>query len=117
MIPAVDEGILRTAAAVMAVHADLALDLADAVNVTLAQEYRTDCLLTVDERDFRAVRPLTAHKAFRLLPHDRRRSTDRSVVRPRGRDAGSFTAPSVSRVPVSAEAGASVGACRGAGSR
>lgn len=70
VIPTVDENILRTATAVMTGYGGLALDLADAVNVALAQEYRTDCLLTVDERDFRTVRPLTSHTAFRILPQD-----------------------------------------------
>lgn len=69
-IPAVDENLLRTATAIMTGYAGLALDLADAVNVALAQAFRTDCLLTIDERDFRAIRPLTAHKAFRLVPQD-----------------------------------------------
>ena len=31
---------------------------------------RTDAVLTLDRRDFRAMRPLTAHKSFRLLPDD-----------------------------------------------
>ncbi|MFD4316917.1 PIN domain-containing protein [Streptomyces sp. NPDC058548] len=47
-----------------------ALDLADAVNVALAAEYDTDAILTLDRRDFRAVRPLGRHKAFRVLPDD-----------------------------------------------
>jgi predicted nucleic acid-binding protein len=50
--------------------AGLDLDLADGVNVALAAEYRTCCLLTLDRRDFRAIRPLTPHPAFRLLPDD-----------------------------------------------
>ncbi|MFE2556777.1 PIN domain-containing protein [Streptomyces sp. NPDC059352] len=49
---------------------DLDLDLADAVNVALAAEYDTDAILTLDRRDFRAVRPLGHHKAFRVLPDD-----------------------------------------------
>ncbi|GAA1891058.1 hypothetical protein [Streptantibioticus ferralitis] len=40
------------------------------MNIALAAEYRTDAVLTLDRRDFRAVRPLTPHKAFRLLPDD-----------------------------------------------
>jgi predicted nucleic acid-binding protein len=48
----------------------LELDLADAVNVALAEEYETDVVLTLDRRDFRAVLPLTGHKAFRVLPDD-----------------------------------------------
>lgn len=51
-------------------YLELDLDLVDAVNAVLAAEYQTDCLLTLDRRDFRAVRPLTSHKAFRLLPDD-----------------------------------------------
>ena len=42
----------------------------DAVNVALAAQYRTDAVLTLDRRDFRAMRPLTPHKRFRLLPDD-----------------------------------------------
>jgi hypothetical protein len=40
------------------------------VNVALAAEYRTCCALTLDCRDFRAIRPLTPHPAFQLLPDD-----------------------------------------------
>ena len=61
---------LATALAVMSRYADLDLDLADAVSVALAADYRTDAVLTLDRRDFRALRPLTPHKAFRLLPDD-----------------------------------------------
>lgn len=51
-------------------YQELDLDLVDAVNAVLAAVYETDCLLTLDRRDFRTVRPLTRHKAFRLLPDD-----------------------------------------------
>ena len=51
-------------------YASLDLDLADAVNVGLAAQYRTDAILTLDRRDFRVVHPLTPHKWFRLLPDD-----------------------------------------------
>ncbi|MEU9329669.1 PIN domain-containing protein [Streptomyces canus] len=47
-----------------------ALDLADAVNVALAADYDTDAILTLDRRDFLAVRPLGRYKAFRVLPDD-----------------------------------------------
>ena len=40
------------------------------MNVVLAERYETDGVLTLDRRDFRAIRPLTGHKAFRLLPDD-----------------------------------------------
>ncbi|RCV51489.1 type II toxin-antitoxin system VapC family toxin [Marinitenerispora sediminis] len=69
-VPEVDTAVLGTAQAVQQRYHGLDLDLADAVNVALAAEYRTDAVLTLDRRDFRAVRPLTPHKAFRLLPDD-----------------------------------------------
>ncbi len=69
-LPQVTAEILDAACAVQRRYAGLDLDLADAVNVVFAAEYRTDALLTLDRRDFRAVRPLTPHKAFRLLPDD-----------------------------------------------
>lgn len=62
--------LLRTALALRGRYADLDLDLADAVAVAVATEYRTEAVLTLDRRDFRAMRPLTEHKAFRLLPDD-----------------------------------------------
>ena len=40
------------------------------MNVALAAEYDTDAVLTLDRRDFRALRPLGRHKSFRLLPDD-----------------------------------------------
>lgn len=61
---------LNTAVAIRAHYADLNLDLADAVAVVVAAEYRTNAVLTLDRRDFRALRPLTEHEAFRLLPDD-----------------------------------------------
>jgi predicted nucleic acid-binding protein len=61
---------LDTARVVQQQYAGLDLDLADAVNVALAAQYRTDAVLTLDRRDFRAMRPLTPHKWFRLLPDD-----------------------------------------------
>jgi uncharacterized protein len=47
------------------------LDLADAVGVVLADRYKTDRILTLDQRDFRAIEPLTPGlHAFRILPAD-----------------------------------------------
>jgi uncharacterized protein len=69
-IPETGIEILDTARLVQKQYASLDLDLADAVNVGLAAHYRTDALLTLDRRDFRAVHPLTPHKWFRLLPDD-----------------------------------------------
>lgn len=49
----------------------LRLDLADAVGVVLADRYRTDRILTLDQRDYRAITPLTPGlTAFRILPAD-----------------------------------------------
>jgi predicted nucleic acid-binding protein len=69
-IPDTGLEILDTARLVQQQYASLDLDLADAVNVALAARYRTDALLTLDRRGFRAMRPLTPHKWFRLLPDD-----------------------------------------------
>ncbi|QMU69408.1 type II toxin-antitoxin system VapC family toxin [Streptacidiphilus sp. P02-A3a] len=72
VMPEITEEHLAAAQAVRARHSalNLDLDLADAVNVALAAEYDTDAVLTLDRRDFRALRPLSRHKAFRLLPDD-----------------------------------------------
>lgn len=69
-IPETSVEMLGTARLVQNQYASLDLDLADAVNVGLAARYGTDAMLTLDRRDFRAVRPLTPHKWFRLLPDD-----------------------------------------------
>jgi predicted nucleic acid-binding protein len=69
-IPETGLEILDSARLVIQQYASLDLDLADAVNVALAAQYRTDPVLTLDRRDFRAMRPLTPHKRFRLLPDD-----------------------------------------------
>lgn len=62
--------LLSTALAVRRRYAALDLDIADAVTTVVAAEFRTDVVLTLDRRDFRAIRPLTGHAAFRLLPDD-----------------------------------------------
>src|SRR5260370_19807329 len=65
-----------------------AIGLADAMNVVLAREFRTDVIATLDRRHFRMIRPLTRHDAFRLLPDDvpsghlAARSTRRGSGRP-----------------------------------
>ncbi|MEU5902402.1 PIN domain-containing protein [Streptomyces venezuelae] len=68
--PEITDDHLGAAQAVRARHGALDLDLTDAVNVALAADYDTDAILTLDRRDFRAVRPLGRHKAFRVLPDD-----------------------------------------------
>lgn len=62
---------LATAQAVRAKYAGLRLDLADAVGVVLADKYHAEGIFTLDQRDFRAIEPLTAGvAAFRILPAD-----------------------------------------------
>ena len=57
--------------AARAVLADYpSVGLADAMNVVLAREFRTNTVATLDRRHFRMLRPLTVHDAFRLLPDD-----------------------------------------------
>lgn len=63
-------GLLANARLIQRRYRELALDLADSVIAVMAREYATDAVLTLDRKDFRAVRPLTAHPAFRLLPDD-----------------------------------------------
>lgn len=62
---------LVTAHQVRRKYEALRLDLADAVGVILADRHRTDRIFTLDERDFRAIAPLTpGFSSFRLVPAD-----------------------------------------------
>ncbi|AWL39794.1 MULTISPECIES: PIN domain-containing protein [unclassified Streptomyces] len=70
LAPEVTEAHLAAAQSLRLRYRALDLDLADSVNVALAADYDTDAILTLDRRDFRAVRPLGRHKAFRVLPDD-----------------------------------------------
>jgi uncharacterized protein len=70
LIPPVTVGLLETARRIQRQYQSLDLDLADAVTAALAAEFRTAAILTLDRRDFRAIRPLTSHVAFRLFPDD-----------------------------------------------
>jgi len=65
-----DAAQIRTAVSIRQHYGGLNLDIVDAVCVALAAEYDTDAVLTLDRRDFRALRPLTRYPAFRLLPDD-----------------------------------------------
>jgi uncharacterized protein len=51
-------------------YADISFGLADASLVVLAERVGTLDIGTLDERHFRAVRPLTDGHAFRILPAD-----------------------------------------------
>ncbi|MFD8149472.1 PIN domain-containing protein [Streptomyces sp. NPDC059720] len=70
VVPEITEDHLGAAQSVRVRHRALDLGLADAVNVALAADYDTDAILTLDRRDFRAVRPLGRYKSFRVLPDD-----------------------------------------------
>lgn len=69
-IPYINARILGLAQEIRREYRDLDLDIADACNVVVAAEYETDAILTLDRRDFRAVKPLAEYNAFRLLPDD-----------------------------------------------
>lgn len=64
------QGAIAAAVDVAERYADTGLGLADASLVALAQRHGTVSIATLDERHFRAVRPLAAGNAFRLLPAD-----------------------------------------------
>lgn len=51
-------------------YADNGLGLTDASLIALAEHVGTTDIATLDERHFRAVRPLAGGNAFRLLPRD-----------------------------------------------
>lgn len=63
-------GAITAAVRVAERYADTGLGLADASLVVLAERLETTSIATLDERHFRAVRPLTGGDAFRLLPRD-----------------------------------------------
>ena len=63
---------LRRCAELLEKYSDLDLGLCDAAVVAVAERLGTDRILTVDERDFRAVRSARG-KPFRLLPGDVRK--------------------------------------------
>lgn len=61
----------RDAADVADRYADLGIGMTDASLVVLAARVGSTDIATFDERHFRAIRPLEAGSAFRLLPLDR----------------------------------------------
>jgi predicted nucleic acid-binding protein len=64
-------GAIAAAVRVAERYADTGLGLSDASLVVLAERLETVSIATLDERHFRAVRPLAGGDAFRLLPQDR----------------------------------------------
>lgn len=63
-------GAERRAAEIAERYSDLGVGLADASLVALAERLNTSEIATFDERHFRAMRPESAARAFRLLPID-----------------------------------------------
>jgi uncharacterized protein len=64
-------GAIASTVKVAETYADNGLALTDASLVALAERLDTIEIATLDERHFRAVRPLVGGDAFRLLPIDR----------------------------------------------
>jgi len=62
---------ITAAAAVADRYQDHDLGLTDASLVALAEHVATTSIATLDERHFRAIRPLVGGEVFRLLPADR----------------------------------------------
>ena len=70
-LPELKHADIVAAQGIRAKYEGMRLDLADAVGVVLADRYKTDRILTLDQRDFRAIEPLTSGlHAFRILPAD-----------------------------------------------
>lgn len=69
-VPTFDQSVAARAASAASVYDGLPLGLPDATLVVHTQDYRTRDLFTVDQRHFRAVRPLWGGDSFRLLPLD-----------------------------------------------
>ena len=71
-IPSIDLDDLQEARQLVEKYRDLAIGLTDAVNVVLADRFDTDEILTLDQRHFRTLTPLTRYfTAFKLRPLDR----------------------------------------------
>jgi uncharacterized protein len=67
----VDTDDLRAARGVVARYPDLRIGVTDAINMILADRFQTNEVLTLDQRHYRAVTPLTARfPAYRLVPLD-----------------------------------------------
>jgi predicted nucleic acid-binding protein len=70
-LPELKAGDIVAAQGIRVKYEALHLDLADAVGVILADRYKTDRILTLDQRDYRVIKPLTPGlDAFRILPAD-----------------------------------------------
>lgn len=70
VVPHIGAHTLVSARRVQDAYRDFELDLTDALHVVLSADFHTNVILTKDHRDFRTIRPLTGHAAFRILPAD-----------------------------------------------
>jgi uncharacterized protein len=67
----VDIDDLHAARGLVAKYATLQIGVTDAINMILADRFQTSEMLTLDERHYRAVTPLTGRfPAYRLIPLD-----------------------------------------------
>lgn len=64
------EGAARESCEIAESYPGFGVSLADASLVALARRLNTNVVATLDERHFRAMRPLTRHAAFTLFPAD-----------------------------------------------
>jgi predicted nucleic acid-binding protein len=65
-----DHPVAVSAAGVAGIYSDFPLGLTDASLVVHARDFRVLDLFTVDQRHFRAVKPLWGGDSFRLFPFD-----------------------------------------------
>lgn len=68
-VPSISEH-LHAVHSVAQTYIDFPLGLADAMNVVLARYFRTDVIVTLDRKHFRAITPISGHPSFRLFPDD-----------------------------------------------
>lgn len=67
-----DQGSYLAARRIRSQYRDMLIDLADVFVIVLAKQYGTDQIFTLDEGDFRRLRPIgTPFDYFRLLPADK----------------------------------------------
>lgn len=69
LLAAFDSDDIRQARGLIERYRDLKIGLADASIVVLAAKVRTNRILTLDERNFRTIKPLRG-RVFHLLPSD-----------------------------------------------
>jgi uncharacterized protein len=65
-----DHGDIAVAGGICERYEDMSIGVTDASLVVIASNYNTTRLLTLDQRHFRAIKPLWGASAFHLLPYD-----------------------------------------------